>query len=47
MKGNTVCHVMKLYQKIDELEIKLPKHDKSENRKMNLFVSNSILQDKS
>lgn len=44
MKRNTVCHVMKLYQKIDEFDIKLPKHEVSEDREMNLSVSISILQ---
>jgi hypothetical protein len=45
IKRDTVGHVMKLYQKIDEFEIKLAKHLKRLKIAINLFVS--ILQEKS
>jgi hypothetical protein len=45
IKRDTICHVTKLYQKIDEFEIKLAKHLKRLKIAINLFVS--ILQEKS
>jgi hypothetical protein len=45
IKRDTVGHVMRLYQKIDEFEIKLAKQLKRLKIAINLFVS--ILQEKS